>query len=53
VEWIDALRCEIVALDTAPLIYFIENRDAAVERASARSGVRLRTEARFFSTEKR
>lgn len=31
-EWIDALRGEIVALDTAPLIYFIERHPSYVSK---------------------
>lgn len=34
-EWVEALRDEIVGLDTAPLIYFIEENRTYLERVSA------------------
>lgn len=34
-EWIEALRGETIGLDTAPLIYFIEENPTCLERVSA------------------
>jgi predicted nucleic acid-binding protein len=34
-EWIEALRGETIGLDTAPLIYFIEENPTYLERVSA------------------
>lgn len=42
-EWINDLRGKTVGLDTAPLIYFIEENPAYIEAAQLRATHNIRT----------